>query len=145
MKTPNLLIACILIGSSLLSEAVEKAPTIRISDDWIIISQFVNSQQVGALPSTCAVRKSSITSACIQTDPEALYPNDGSKIKNHDGDSAEELAALRAIISITTTEMDADGRNKTYQISGLTNGTAPEFLQKIIEAAKKLEGPEGVK
>lgn len=84
-------------------------------------------------------------SVCIHIDYSAIHPTDGSKPKNDDGASAEEIAALPAYIEITTTEMDSDGRNKQYQVSGLTNGTAPAFLEKILEAAQKLESSGGTK
>lgn len=82
---------------------------------------------------------------CIRTDFISLYPTDGSKPKKLDGASAEEIAALPAIIMITTTEIGTDGANKVYEVPGLTIGTAPEFLQKILEAAKKPQGSEDAK
>lgn len=79
-----------------------------------------------------------ITSASIESDFGALNPG-GRPPKNFDEATEEQIAELPAVVEIVTNELQHDGGSKRYQIHGLTHGSAPGFLQKILAAVGTAE------
>ena len=136
MKKTSILTICVLIGSKIFSLAAEHTPSIKVSEDWIVISGYANYHEFGALPWIHAIQKTKIMSVSIETDSSAMRPADGSKPKNFDGASVEEIAALPVYVQITTTELSDEGANKRYHLPGFRYDNAPAFLQQIIEAVK---------
>ena len=134
MKSLLVALTAVMLGTSLPSFAEEKLPQVRIENGWIVVSYTRTHPQNGPLPWSHAIRKDVITSASIVSDFGAFYPDDGKPPKSFDGASEEEIANAPAIIEIITTELNHDGGSKKYEIHGLTHGTAPAFLQRLLDA-----------
>jgi hypothetical protein len=91
--------------------------------------------------------KDTILSACIETDPHALYPPERPGGRHFYDTSPEEIQKLPAVIRITTTELTSStsAQNKTHTITGLTHLTAPLMLEKIVAAIDSPQDPKGTK
>ncbi|MEI7913053.1 MAG: hypothetical protein WCK77_25825 [Verrucomicrobiota bacterium] len=144
MKSKSLLIATIIMLTAFSSRSIakENAPVLRENGAWVMISGTANPGRgypKGTLPWTYAIRKSAVMSVCIQTDYEALHQAFGNEL-NYTNATPEEIQALPAVISITTTELAVQGASasvyKTYEIKGLTHASAPAMLEKILQAIK---------
>lgn len=122
----------VLPGSSL---AEVQPPTFRETADWIILSGSRDSDKV-TLPWSFAIKKSSVKSVTISVDRISTQDLEVYKTKRFD---SPEIQQLPAIITITTDGLMADGANMGYQITGLTHGTAPAMLEKILGATSNAE------
>ena len=132
------------LASGALGFAGNEDVAMHESREWVIISG-TGFEDKGPLPWTYAIKKSTILSACIQTDPRILYPQEGPR-QFHDT-TPEEVEKLPAIIRITTTELTSSTspQNKTHTISGLTHATAPLMLEKILAAIDSRDAVNGGK
>lgn len=129
-KTTRLIIItlglAIVLPASLSAEI--KPPTLRVTSEWLVISSY-HDHGDSVLPLTVALRKNSIKSINIWTDRSKLSSEDLKDI------TPEKIENLPATIYIVTDERDTSGANKTYQVAGLTNATAPAMLEKLLNAA----------
>lgn len=138
----SLIAAAIFLAASVLPIFAEE-PTIREAKDWIIISG-TGFEEKGPLPWTRALRKDTILSLSIRPDPYTLFPSDDQgnrqEKKFHDTPK-DQIPKLGAVIDITIarTRGSDDSSNVIYTIEGLTNATAPAFLEKILELIQKPE------
>ena len=136
MKSLLVTLTAVMLGTSTPSFAEDRLPQLRVENDWIVVSYTRTHPQNGPLPSSHAIRKDVITSASIVSDFGAFYPDDGTPPKSFVGASEEEVANAPAIIEIITMELSHDGGGKKYEIHGLTHGTAPAFLQKLLDVLR---------
>ena len=138
INSRTLRLVCILIcglPAAPLAAAEATPPTLRRSADWIILSGIADTgHREGPVPWTHAIRGSLITSVSIHPD-YLLLENTGPGPNDYHPKTAEELQAMPAEISITTSELGRDGRFKTYDIRGLTFAAAPAFMDRILAAA----------
>ncbi|MBB5351683.1 hypothetical protein HNR46_001922 [Haloferula luteola] len=140
MKPLTLILLGSLVGlvSPLGAEPV--APTVRSQLEipgWI---QFTGSRfafSAGWVPFSYGIRRDLVTSAVIEIDWDAFHPSGEPDPAPLTEISSERTQNTPALLRITTSEFDSDGRHRCYEIPGLTFATAPEFLQKVlIELAK---------
>lgn len=124
--------AFLLLTSTIFAEPVP--PTFRETPEWLIFSGF-ESQPEATIPWTHAIRKKSITSVSITVDTWAKIPknSDDKPLLNL---TPEALQKFPSSIVITTDERSDGGANKRYYIHGLTHGSAPALLDKILESIK---------
>jgi len=104
-----------------------KPPTLRTTSQWLIISGY-RTYSDSTLPWTFALRKNSIKSMSIWTDRSTLPPGPVNAT------TPAQINELPATISIITDELDSSGANSRYEVTGLTNATAPAMLEKLLEA-----------
>ena len=128
-KTTRLLIATLGLAIALPAtlSAEVKPPTFRTTSEWLIISGYRDNGD-GALPWTFAFKKSSIKSMSIWTDRSNLSSSPLTATP------PAQIDALPASIYIITDELDSSGANSRFEITGLTNATAPAMLEKLLEA-----------
>ncbi|HEY1123668.1 MAG TPA: hypothetical protein VGE67_18775 [Haloferula sp.] len=130
MMTTRLLLATFSLAIALPTtlNAEVKAPTLRTTSEWLVISGYRDNGN-GALPWTFALKKSSIKSISIWTD---LSKHPSENLKDI---TPEQIENLPASIYIVTDELDSSGANSRFEITGLTNASAPAMLEKLLDAA----------
>ena len=138
----SIIATVVLLAASILPTLAEE-PTIREAKDWIIISG-TGFEEKGPLPWTRAIRKDTILSLSIRPDPYTLFPidNQGNRQEKKFHDTPkDQIPKLGAVIDITIarTRDSDDSSNVIYTIEGLSNATAPAFLEKILELVQKSE------
>ena len=128
-KTTRLLLATLSLALALPAtlSAEITPPTFRTTNEWLIISGYRNYSD-GNLPWTFAIKKSSIKSMSIWTDRSNLPSGP------INATTPAQIDALPSTISITTDELDSSGANSRFEVTGLTNATAPALLEKLLEA-----------
>lgn len=132
MKLPAIFrTACLFLVLALPCHAQAKPPVLEVSGDWLIIS-FTVTGDLGTDVVTVALRKSAISSITIHTDFSKSKPEDAPKNL-----TPEQIQALPAHLTITTTERNDQGGYRYYAIGGLTHATAPAFMKQVLAESAK--------
>jgi hypothetical protein len=111
----------VLLGFTLPASAADQEPVFREDKDWIVVSGLNSEDR--PVPFSYAIRKSTIVALSIETPnlTEAqLKPESLAKPRN-----------LPARIDIATAH---EGNRAIYSVYGLTHGSAPAMLEKILAA-----------
>ena len=129
-KTSRILIATLGLAIALPAtlSAEVTPPTLRTTGEWLVISGYRDNGD-GALPWTFAFKKSAIKSMSIWTDRSNLPPGP------LNATTPAQIDALPASIYIVTDERDSSGANSRFEVTGLTNASAPAMLEKLLDAA----------
>lgn len=133
MKTIRLITLTFALFLPGLSKAAEPTPPVmKESNGWLIFSGTHENHR-GVMPWTFSIRKSAIVSLEIETQSE--LPGDREAIGGNvrfDKLTLEEIQKIPARISIVTSDRRSDGGATYWELPGLTHGTAPAMMEKIL-------------